>query len=77
MYGATGLGNTASSLGRELDVHYYRTIKEKFKFEIGVGHFWAGDYMRPSNGNTINGSVAGSTNGSGENWGYVMGSVLF
>jgi hypothetical protein len=77
VYGQTGAGNTSSSLGRELDVHYYRTFKEKFKAEIGVGHFWAGSYMNSSNGNAINGGVAGATNGSGENWGYVMGSVLF
>ena len=83
IYGATSPTNTASSLGRELDVHYYRTIKEKFKFEIGAGHFWAGDYFRAANGNSIGGvTAAGVTagnipNGSGENWGYVMGSVLF
>jgi len=76
-YGVTGPGNTASSIGRELDIHYWRTFKEKFKFEIGVGHFWAGDYMRPSNGNNINAGGAGTTNGSGQNWGYVMGSLLF
>ena len=77
VYGVTGAGNTSSSLGRELDVHYYRTFKEKFKAEIGVGHFWAGSYMNSTNGNNINGGGAGNTNGSGENWGYVMGSVLF
>ena len=77
VYGVTGAANTASSIGRELDVHYWRTFKEKFKAEIGLGHFWAGDYLRPSNGNAINGGVAGTTNGSGESWGYVMGSVLF
>jgi hypothetical protein len=77
VYGATAATNTASSIGRELNIHYYRTIKEKFKFEIGVGHFWAGDYLKPSNGNNINGGGAGTTNGSGQNWGYMMGSVLF
>jgi hypothetical protein len=77
IYGVTGAGNTSSSIGRELDIHYYRTIKEKFKFEIGVGHFWAGDYLKPSNGNNVNGGGVGTTNGSGQNWGYVMGSVLF
>ena len=76
-YGVTGPGNTASSIGRELDIHYWRTFKEKFKAEIGVGHFWAGDYMRPSNLNNINNAGAGTTNGSGQNWGYVMASVLF
>jgi alginate export protein len=77
IYGATAATNTSSSIGRELDVHYYRTIKEKFKFEIGAGHFWAGSYLNSSNGNAVNGGAAGSTNGSGQNWGYVMGSVLF
>ncbi|TLY22013.1 MAG: hypothetical protein E6K64_11265, partial [Nitrospirae bacterium] len=77
VYGVTGAANTASSIGRELDVHYWRTFKEKFKAEIGVGHFWAGDYMRSSNGNNINGGGAGASTGSGQNWGYVMGSVLF
>ena len=76
-YGVTNAANTASSLGRELDIHYYRTIKEKFKFEVGVGHFWAGDYMKPSNLNNINGAGAGASTGSGQNWGYVMTSVLF
>jgi hypothetical protein len=73
-YGVTGAANTSASIGRELDVHYYRTIKEKFKAEIGVGHFWAGSYI--TNGaNNINGGGPG--NGSGQNWGYVMGSLLF
>jgi hypothetical protein len=77
VYGDTATTNTASSIGREIDIHYWRTIKEKFKFEIGVGHFWAGDYLKPSNGNLVNGSTTANTNGSGQNWGYVMGSVLF
>ena len=77
VYGLTAGTNTASSIGRELDIHYYRTFKEKFKAEIGVGHFWAGDYLRPTNGNNVDGGGAGATNGSGQNWGYVMGSVLF
>jgi len=76
-YATTLATNTSSSLGRELDVHYYRTIKEKFKFEIGAGHFWAGSYTNAANLNTVNGGTAGGTNGSGQNWGYVMGSVLF
>ena len=75
VYGATSAANTSSSIGRELDVHYWRTFKEKFKAEIGYGHFWAGQYIT-SGLNTIDG-VAGGHNGSGQNWGYVMGSVLF
>src|SRR3989442_882393 len=74
VYGATGAGNDSSSIGRELDVHYWHTFKEKFKFEFGAGHFWAGTYV--TNGqNSINGG--GTGNGSGQNWGYVMGSILF
>src|SRR5438132_3135201 len=76
VYGATGAGNNSSSIGRELDVHYWHTFKEKFKFEIGGGHFWAGTYI--TNGqNNINGGGQRSPNGSGQNWGYVMGSILF
>ena len=77
VYGATGAANQAASLGRELDVHYWHTFKEKFKFEIGGGHFWAGDYISNAarNGNTINGGAG--QNGSGQTWGYVMGSILF
>jgi alginate export protein len=72
-YGTSAATNQAASLGKELDIHYYRTIKEKFKFEIGVGHFWAGEWTA-AGGNTIAG---GDPNGSGQNWGYMMGSVLF
>jgi len=77
VYGATGANNQASSIGRELDVHYWHTFKEKFKFEIGGGHFWAGDYIANAvkNGNTVNG--AGGQSGSGQTWGYLMGSILF
>jgi alginate export protein len=73
VYGTSAATNQAASLGQELDIHYYRTIKEKFKFEIGVGHFWAGEWTA-ARGNTIAG---GDPNGSGQNWGYMMGSVLF
>jgi len=77
VYGITSATNQSSSIGRELDIHYWHTFKEKFKFEIGGGHFWAGDYMKASNGNNINLGGAGATNGSGQNWGYLMGSILF
>jgi hypothetical protein len=73
VYGTSAATNQAASLGQELDIHYYRTIKEKFKFEIGVGHFWAGEWTAAA-GNTVAGA---DPNGSGQNWGYVMGSVLF
>jgi hypothetical protein len=73
VYGTSAATNQAASLGRELDIHYYRTIKEKFKFEIGVGHFWAGEWTAAA-GNTI---ATADPNGSGQNWGYMMGSVLF
>ncbi len=75
--GTAGAGNTAASIGRELDIHYWHTFKEKFKFEIGYGHFWAGDYISNAAryGNTVLGVTPASN--SGQNWGYVMGSVLF
>jgi alginate export protein len=76
VYGATTTANQAASLGRELDIHYYRTFKEKFKAEIGVGHFWAGQYIS-SHANAINTAAGATINGSGQNWAYVMGSVLF
>jgi hypothetical protein len=72
IYGTSSGTNQEASLGRELDVHYWRTFKEKFKAEIGVGHFWAGAWTAAP-GNT----VSGTPNGSGQSWGYVMGSVLF
>src|SRR5207244_4063039 len=81
VYGATGAANQAASLGRELDVHYWHTFKEKFKFEIGGGHFWAGDYISNAarNGNSIEGGASAGPDptGSGQTWGYVMGSILF
>jgi Alginate export len=73
VYGTSAGGNQEASLGRELDVHYWRTFKEKFKAEIGLGHFWAGAWATAP-GNTIAGAAP---NGSGQSWGYVMGSVLF
>jgi alginate export protein len=73
VYGTSAAGNQAASLGQELDIHYYRTFKDKFKAEIGVGHFWAGEWTAAA-GNLIG---AADPNGSGQNWGYLMGSVLF
>ena len=83
--------NQAASLGRELDIHYWHTFKEKFKFELGYGHFWAGEYLTKSaSGSSITGeggfanSQGSFSNGfgngtqiTGQNWGYVMGSILF
>jgi hypothetical protein len=88
-YFASKATNQAASLGRELDVHYWHTFKEKFKFEVGYGHFWAGEYLRKSVGPEC--IQFGGTQGSasqglncnanqslvGQNWGYVMGSILF
>lgn len=85
--------NQAASLGQELDIHYWHTFKEKFKFEIGYGHFFAGEYLDKTyngaagSGNAIN-QGATNVNGTavtagsvstvnGQNWGYVMGSILF
>jgi hypothetical protein len=92
-YATTNQFNQAASLGQELDIHYWHTFKEKFKFEIGYGHFFAGEYIdktyngRVGTGNAINqGATAfnGATIAAGsvstvndQNWGYVMGSILF
>jgi hypothetical protein len=88
-YFASKPTNQAASLGQELDVHYWHTFKEKFKFEIGVGHFFAGEYLQKSVGaqSVTNAATQGSA-GNGltsaantstvdQNWGYVMGSILF
>src|SRR5207247_5527785 len=74
VYGTSNVAGTnqAASLGRELDIHYWRTFKEKFKAEIGVGHFWAGEWTAAA-GNTIG---AADPNGSAESWGCVVGAVL-
>ena len=76
IYGSTGGNNTTSSIGQELDLHYFRTFKEKFKFEVGYGHFFTGEYINKAaqNGNTVLGVTPGKAD---QNWGYVMGSVLF
>jgi hypothetical protein len=85
-YGVSLPSNQAASLGKEVDISYWHTFKEKFLFEIGYGHFWAGEYLDKSAQQNINncgsaGCLAASTatfNGnSGQNWGYVMGSVKF
>jgi hypothetical protein len=75
-YGVTGGNNTAASIGQEIDIHYWRTFKEKFKFEVGYGHFFTGDYIdnAAANGNLVQGVVPSK---SDQNWGYVMTSVLF
>jgi hypothetical protein len=75
-YGVTGGNNTAASLGQEIDIHYWRTFKEKFKFEVGYGHFFTGDYIEnaAANGNVVQGVLPSK---SDQNWGYVMTSVLF
>jgi hypothetical protein len=81
--------NQEASLGQELDVHYWHTFKEKFKFEIGYGHFFAGAYIdktASSSTNVTQGAsavqataIVGTTQSStlDQNWGYVMGSILF
>jgi hypothetical protein len=76
-YAFTSATNTTSSLGQELDVHYWHTFKEKFKFEIGVGRFFAGQYLTNSKPGTGNLSTTSFNNDSDQSWGYVMGSVLF
>ena len=91
-YLTTGASNQAASLGRELNIQYWHTFKEKFLFEIGYGHFWAGEILK-NNPNLANGAVTningaaipgagGGPNNSannivGQDWGYVMGTIKF
>ncbi len=93
VYAVSNQFNQAASLGQELDIHYWHTFKEKFKFEIGYGHFFTGEYIEKTltniNGNnlrsrqgavTLNGNaiLAGANADiNDQNWGYVMGSILF
>ena len=82
VYATSNATNTAQSLGQELDIHYFRTFKEKFKFEIGYGHFFTGEYFEKIAKNNPNGakgpiSTATFNNDADQNWGYVMASVLF
>jgi len=78
--GCTGATNQAASLGQEINIHYFRTFKGVFKFEVGYGHFFTGEYIEKAKlGQTGSGprSTAAFTEDSDQNWGYVMGSVLF
>jgi hypothetical protein len=78
IYAASLATNQAASLGQELDLHYWRTFKEKYKFEVGYGHFFAGEYLEKSKGSSTGpASTATFNNDKDQNWGYVMGSVLF
>jgi hypothetical protein len=82
VYATPTATNQAASLGQELDIHYFRTFKEKFKFEIGYGHFFTGEFFEKNGGKNprgANGPVSTTTftSDSDQNWGYVMGSVLF
>jgi hypothetical protein len=76
IYGNSGGNNTAASVGQEINIHYWRTFKEKLKFEVGYGHFFTGDYINNASrhGNTVLGVTPSK---SDQNWGYVMTSVLF
>lgn len=88
-YATSRVTNQEASLGQELDVHYWHTFKEKFKFEIGFGHFFTGKYLENSASAVTNGTSGAATlNGTAftagtestlvdQNWGYVMGSILF
>ena len=84
-YATPASTNQAASLGQELDIHYWHTFKEKFKFEVGYGHFFSGEFIEKSNPTNAAGQgfAAGSQGaaafaGDGDqNWGYVMTSVLF
>jgi hypothetical protein len=80
IYAAPTATNQAASLGQEIDVHYWHTFKEKFKFELGYGHFFAGEFLDKSSIINKTGAPNSTTNGFGnsdQNWGYVMTSILF
>lgn len=78
VYATTAASNQAASLGQEIDVHYWHTFKEKFKFEVGYGHFFAGEYIEKSSGQSAAPNSTNTFNSDADqNWGYVMGSVLF
>ncbi len=77
VYGRSAPTNQAASLGQEVNVHYWHTLEEQFKIEIGYGHFFAGEYLdkaRAGGTATVNGVTPG---GADQDWGYVMGSVSF
>jgi hypothetical protein len=83
VYATPTATNQEASLGQELDVHYWHTFKEKFKFEVGYGHFFTGAFIEKSAAQVAAGnstgpaSTASFTNTTDQNWGYVMASVLF
>ena len=93
VYAVSTTTNQEASLGQELNVHYWHTFKEKFKFEIGYGHFFAGAYLDKSANSNTNGpqggfagasTINGTANAAlsqttvvGQDWGYLMGSILF
>ncbi len=76
-----GRANEAASLGQEMAVHYWVTLKERFKLEFGYGHFFAGEYLRKSRPQALSAGQARSTATFTENgdqdWGYVMAKVEF
>jgi len=79
-YATSAASNQAASIGQELDIHYWHTFKEKFKFEVGYGHFFTGEYLEKLATKNTTGaptSTATFTSNGDQNWGYVMTSVLF
>jgi len=77
VYGVSGVGNAAASLGQELNAHYAHTFKDKFRFELGYGHFFAGEYIEKARrfGTATVGGVR--PGGADQDWWYGMASVLF
>jgi len=89
-YATSRATNQEASVGQELNIHYWHTFKEKFKFDLGYGHFFAGAYLdRTASSGTnftqgasaINGTAvtAGVTQATivDQNWAYMMGSIQF
>lgn len=70
---ATAAGNQAASLGQELDVVYSHKFKQgKISFQVGYGHFFAGEYIEKTAAGTGGANIGGATFGkSDQDWGYV------
>ena len=64
-------GNQAASIGQELDVTAYTTIKDVVKLSIGWGHFFAGEFVQKNN-------IGGGNSFSGDqDWTFLMATLPF
>ncbi len=65
-------GNQAASLGQELDITAFTTIKDIVKLGIGYGHFFAGEFIEKNNLGAGGNSFAGD-----QDWMYLMATLPF